>query len=103
MVLYSKGENLLPPLQSEKENLRRKNPADKGIGRQVPRCRQQARQILYGNGRILIHEVNGVEKQTFVNHRSIDLYTPTPVPDSYDDWEDYYYDNEEDFRNYYGR
>lgn len=57
----------------------------------------------YGNGNTLIHEVNGVKKETFFNHRTIDLYTPEPVPDGYEDWEDYYYDNEEDFRYYYGR
>lgn len=57
----------------------------------------------YGNGGTLIHEVNGVQKETFFNHRTIDLFTPEPVPDGYDDWEDYYYDNEEDFRYYYGR
>ena len=58
---------------------------------------------VHGNGNTLIHEVNGVKKETFFNHRTIDLYTPEPVPDGYEDWEDYYYDNEEDFRYYYGR
>lgn len=53
-------------------------------------------------GNQLVHIVNGVEKERFSNHKLIDLYTPEPVPDGYEDWEDYYYDNEEDLRNYYG-
>lgn len=57
----------------------------------------------YGNRGVLIHEVNGVEKERFFNHRTIDLFTPEPMQDGYDDWEDYYYDNEEDFRDYYGQ
>lgn len=51
----------------------------------------------------LVYEVNGVEKARYTNHRTIDLFTPEPVPDGYEDWEDYYYDNEEDLREYYGR
>lgn len=51
----------------------------------------------------LIYEVNGVEKERYTNHRTIDLFTREPVPDGYEDWEDYYYDNEEDLREYYGR
>lgn len=104
VVLYSKGG---------KTYFRRFNPEKKTYGAKIRLIMESAGKYhasgnkrdryYYGNGRILIHEVNGVEKQTFFNHRSIDLYTPTPVPDSYDDWEDYYYDNEEDFRNYYGR
>lgn len=57
----------------------------------------------YGGGSQLVHEVNGVEKERFYNHRSIDLFTPEPVPDGYEDWEDYYYDNVEDLYFYYGK
>ncbi len=53
-------------------------------------------------GNQLVHIVNGVEKERFSNHKIIDLFTPEPVPDGYEDWEDYYYDNEEDLRHYYG-
>lgn len=58
---------------------------------------------IYGNGGSLIHEVKGVAKETFFNQRMIDLYTPEPAPDGYEDWEDYYNDNEEDLLFYYGR
>lgn len=56
----------------------------------------------YNDGGQLIYEVNGVEKARYINPRTIDLFTPEPVPDGYEDWEDYYYDNEEDLREYYG-
>ena len=104
VVLYSKGG---------KTYFRHFNPEKKTYGTKIRLIKDEIGKFhvsgnkrdryVYGNGGTLIHEVNGVEKETFFNHRTIDLFTPEPVPDGYDDWEDYYYDNEEDFRYYYGR
>lgn len=44
----------------------------------------------------LIYEVKGVEKARYYGMTSIELDTPIPVPDGYDDWGDYYEDNEEE-------
>lgn len=104
VVIYHKGGNIY---------FRHFNPAKKTYGAKV-RLKMESvgkyyaagnkrDRYVYGNGGTLIHEVNGVEKESFYNRKSIDLYTPEPVPDGYDDWEDYYYDNEEDFLYYYGR
>lgn len=32
---------------------------------------------------------------------STDVYDDGPAPEGYDDWEDYYYDDEEELREYY--
>lgn len=53
------------------------------------------------HGNDLIYEVKGKERARYINYRSINLYTPEPSPDGYEDWEDYYYDHEEDIYFYY--
>jgi len=55
----------------------------------------------YGPENDLIYEVNGVERDRFINFHTIDLFTPEPAPDGYENWEDYYNDNEEDLYFYY--
>lgn len=104
VVIYNKGGNTY---------FRHFNPEKKTYGSKIRLIKDAIGKFhvsgnkwdryLYDNGGTLIREVNGVEKERFCNHRMIDLFTPEPIPDGYDDWEDYYYDNEEDLRYYYGR
>lgn len=103
VVIYTKGG---------KEYFRRFNAKSKTYGPKVRLIKDDTAKFhvsgntrdkyYYDRGGRLVHEVNGVVKETFDNHHTIDLFTPEPVPDGYEDWEDYYYDNEEDLYFYHG-
>lgn len=103
VVIYTKGG---------KEYFRRFNAKSKTYGPKVRLIKDDTGKFhvsgntrdkyYYDRGGRLVHEVNGIVKETFDNHHTIDLFTPEPVPDGYEDWEDYYYDNEEDLYFYHG-
>ena len=104
VVIYTKGgKTYFRHFNPEKKTYGNKIRLIKdGLGKFHVSGNKRDRSI-YGNGGSLIHEVKGVAKETFFNQRMIDLYTPEPAPDGYEDWEDYYNDNEEDLLFYYGR
>lgn len=56
-------------------------------------------------GPFLVYYNKGVEKGRWHHHGHllIELDTPEEPYEGYESWEDYYYDNEEDLRFYYGR